>query len=111
MDVFGGYSESTNSSRDEIGVGVRASSCAKKKQKKRRNDPLKIVYISSPMKVKTCESQFRSLVKELTGKDSQVAMFMDVSSSRGTTKTSQLPAVVSDPTSLQVAGVFERGPV
>ncbi|GLT93272.1 hypothetical protein SLE2022_110730 [Rubroshorea leprosula] len=30
----------------------------------------KVVYISSPIEVKTCASNFRALVQELTGKDS-----------------------------------------
>ncbi|GKV34228.1 hypothetical protein SLEP1_g42620 [Rubroshorea leprosula] len=30
----------------------------------------KVVYISSPIEVKTCPSNFRALVQELTGKDS-----------------------------------------
>lgn len=34
---------------------------------------IKVVYISSPMKVKTCASNFRALVQELTGKDSDAA--------------------------------------
>ncbi|KAF5733644.1 hypothetical protein HS088_TW16G00084 [Tripterygium wilfordii] len=39
---------------------------------------LKVVYISSPMKVKTCASKFRALVQELTGKDSDTARMMEV---------------------------------
>lgn len=53
---------------------------SKKKQSKRRDrkKDIKVVYISSPMKVKTCASQFRALVQELTGKDSNAAVrFMD----------------------------------
>ncbi|GKU91623.1 hypothetical protein SLEP1_g5472 [Rubroshorea leprosula] len=34
---------------------------------------IKVVYISSPVKVKTCASNFRALVQELTGKDSDAA--------------------------------------
>ncbi|KAH1038099.1 hypothetical protein J1N35_039842 [Gossypium stocksii] len=52
----------------------------KKKQFKRRDckKDIKVVYISSPMKVKTCASQFRALVQKLTGKDSNAAVrFMD----------------------------------
>ncbi|KAE8717865.1 Sigma factor binding protein 1 [Hibiscus syriacus] len=59
-----------------------------KKNSKRRNSKkdLKVVYISSPMKVKTCASQFRALVQELTGKDSDVAdRFIDSSSYNDTT--------------------------
>ncbi|XWS57022.1 hypothetical protein CRYUN_Cryun09bG0136100 [Craigia yunnanensis] len=51
-----------------------------KKHSKRRNckKDIKVVYISSPMKVKICASQFRALVQELTGKDSDADVrFMD----------------------------------
>ncbi|RYR44179.1 hypothetical protein Ahy_A08g040560 isoform A [Arachis hypogaea] len=34
---------------------------------------IKVTYISSPMKVKTNASNFRALVQELTGQDSNVA--------------------------------------
>lgn len=34
-----------------------------------RNKPIKVRYISNPMKVKTCASKFRELVQELTGQD------------------------------------------
>ncbi|GLT64950.1 hypothetical protein SLA2020_374110 [Shorea laevis] len=47
-----------------------------KEQNARRNsakDGIKVVYISSPMRVKTCASKFRALVQELTGKGSEAA--------------------------------------
>ncbi|XP_039070939.1 uncharacterized protein LOC120217992 [Hibiscus syriacus] len=62
---------------DVLGVRQRKSN---KKHSKRRNSnrDIKVVYISSPMKVMTCASQFRALVQELTGKDSDAAVrFMD----------------------------------
>ncbi|CAG7905497.1 hypothetical protein BRARA_D00332 [Brassica rapa] len=34
-----------------------------------RNKPIKVRYISNPMRVKTCASKFRELVQELTGQD------------------------------------------
>jgi hypothetical protein len=37
------------------------------KSKKNKNKPIKVVYISNPMKVKTSASEFRALVQELTG--------------------------------------------
>lgn len=37
---------------------------------KRCKKDVKVVYISSPVKFKTCASKFRALVQELTGKDS-----------------------------------------
>ncbi|PIN01593.1 hypothetical protein CDL12_25894 [Handroanthus impetiginosus] len=42
------------------------------KGKRKNDDPLKVVYISSPMKVKTSASNFRSLVQQLTGKNSDI---------------------------------------
>ncbi|KAL1564327.1 sigma factor binding protein 1, chloroplastic-like [Salvia divinorum] len=38
---------------------------------------LKVVYISSPMKVRTSQARFRALVQELTGKNSDIAPYMD----------------------------------
>jgi hypothetical protein len=35
------------------------------------NKPIKVVYISNPMKVKTSASEFRALVQELTGQDAE----------------------------------------
>ncbi|XP_031285436.1 sigma factor binding protein 1, chloroplastic-like [Pistacia vera] len=51
---------------------------SKKHKNKRSKKGIKVVYISSPMKVNTCASNFRALVQELTGKDSDV----DASASR-----------------------------
>ena len=39
----------------------------KKKKNTNNNKPIKVVYISNPMKVKTSASEFRALVQELTG--------------------------------------------
>ncbi|XP_057468561.1 sigma factor binding protein 1, chloroplastic-like [Actinidia eriantha] len=39
------------------------------KQTKPKKKPIKVVYISNPMKVKTSASEFRALVQELTGRD------------------------------------------
>ncbi|XP_010922092.1 uncharacterized protein [Elaeis guineensis] len=43
------------------------------KQAKAKKKPIKVVYISNPMKVKATASEFRDLVQELTGRDSKVA--------------------------------------
>ncbi|XP_059428007.1 sigma factor binding protein 1, chloroplastic-like [Corylus avellana] len=43
-----------------------------KKTKSKKNNPIKVVYISNPMKVKTSASQFRALVQELTGQDAEL---------------------------------------
>ncbi|KAK4424827.1 hypothetical protein Salat_1676300 [Sesamum alatum] len=47
-----------------------------RKGKRKNNSSLKVVYISSPMKVKTSASRFRSLVQELTGKNSDISQYM-----------------------------------
>ncbi|XWS74566.1 hypothetical protein CRYUN_Cryun01aG0009200 [Craigia yunnanensis] len=72
-----------------------------KKNSRRSNckKDVKVVYISSPMKVKTCASQFRALVQELTGKDSDVAdRFMDNydSSENSPTNSEATTRVVDD---------------
>ncbi|KAM7271047.1 hypothetical protein ACFE04_030261 [Oxalis oulophora] len=36
-----------------------------------RKDPVKVVYISNPMKFKTSASKFRALVQRLTGRDAE----------------------------------------
>ncbi|XP_044461122.1 sigma factor binding protein 2, chloroplastic-like [Mangifera indica] len=53
-------------------LGVNHHQIIKSKQHKNKisKKGIKVVYISSPMKVKTCASNFRALVQELTGKDS-----------------------------------------
>ncbi|XP_004493402.1 sigma factor binding protein 1, chloroplastic [Cicer arietinum] len=38
-----------------------------KKKNNNNKNPIKVVYISNPMKVKTSASEFRALVQELTG--------------------------------------------
>lgn len=44
-----------------------------KRISKRDKKEIKVTYISSPVKVKTNASNFRALVQELTGQDSNVA--------------------------------------
>ena len=46
-------------------------------KKKKRNLSLKVVYISSPMKVTTSAARFRALVQQLTGKNSDIGPYMD----------------------------------
>ncbi|KAL1545013.1 sigma factor binding protein 2, chloroplastic-like [Salvia divinorum] len=50
------------------------------KGKKKKSDQLKVVYISSPMKVKTSASRFRSLVQELTAKETNDDQYQTYSS-------------------------------
>ncbi|KVH97370.1 VQ-like protein [Cynara cardunculus var. scolymus] len=56
---------------EEMLAAVRPTknSCSRKKSK------LKVVYISSPMKVKTSASKFRALVQELTGRHSDISRY------------------------------------
>ncbi|KAG6424827.1 hypothetical protein SASPL_115247 [Salvia splendens] len=49
----------------------------KKRASKKPDETLKVVYISSPMKVRTSQARFRALVQELTGKNSDIAPYMD----------------------------------
>ncbi|KAL6997657.1 hypothetical protein U1Q18_007784 [Sarracenia purpurea var. burkii] len=42
------------------------------KQAKTKKKPVKVVYISNPMKVKTTASEFRALVQELTGREASM---------------------------------------
>ncbi|XP_031111266.1 uncharacterized protein LOC116015363 [Ipomoea triloba] len=46
-------------------------------RKTRKEKAVKVVYISTPMKVKTSASRFRSLVQELTGRHSDIARIME----------------------------------
>ncbi|CAN1316159.1 Sigma factor binding protein 1, chloroplastic [Linum perenne] len=65
----------------DYGLGVNMKSRSGSYNKKRStvgNDQVKVVYISSPMKVKTTAAEFRALVQELTGKDSDTARLMEV---------------------------------
>ncbi|XP_027353060.1 sigma factor binding protein 2, chloroplastic [Abrus precatorius] len=41
------------------------------KKAKPKKKPIKVVYISNPMKIKTSASEFRALVQELTGQDAE----------------------------------------
>ncbi|CAA3026027.1 Hypothetical predicted protein [Olea europaea subsp. europaea] len=42
------------------------------KQPKNKKKPVKVVYITNPIKFKTSASEFRSLVQELTGQDADM---------------------------------------
>jgi hypothetical protein len=66
--------------KNEINMlGVSNHMMKGKRQSKKNKKEVKVTYISSPMKVKTSASNFRALVQELTGQDSNVAdMFVEV---------------------------------
>ncbi|KAH1194576.1 Sigma factor binding protein 2, chloroplastic [Glycine max] len=52
---------------------VQQTTPTKKTKPKKKNSPhpVKVVYISNPMKIKTSASEFRALVQELTGQDAE----------------------------------------
>ncbi|CAL0332856.1 unnamed protein product [Lupinus luteus] len=50
---------------------TKGSNPKKKKKNHNNNKPMKVVYISNPMKVKTSASEFMALVQELTGQDAE----------------------------------------
>lgn len=52
----------------------RKKNCSNKKQ--RSDSLMKVVYISSPMKVKTSAAKFRTIVQKLTGRDSDISDYM-----------------------------------
>ncbi|XVE95766.1 hypothetical protein REPUB_Repub02eG0127600 [Reevesia pubescens] len=61
-----------NSSVSSLQEISKAGKKAKSKKKKNNNTPIKVVYISNPMKVKTSASKFRALVQKLTGQDAEL---------------------------------------
>ncbi|XP_059434365.1 uncharacterized protein LOC132167415 [Corylus avellana] len=60
---------------DVVGVNHVSS---KKQPKRITKKPIKVVYISTPMKVKTSASKFRDLVQELTGQDSDTTRYVEI---------------------------------
>ncbi|XP_038892750.1 sigma factor binding protein 1, chloroplastic-like [Benincasa hispida] len=63
-----------------------------KRSKKSAAANFKVVYISSPMKVKTSASKFRSLVQKLTGQDSDAERFMELIASAASDRNLQSSA-------------------
>ncbi|KAG9145072.1 hypothetical protein Leryth_018366 [Lithospermum erythrorhizon] len=55
---------------------VVPKSISRSKGKRKQQSSVKVVYISTPIKVQTSASQFRTLVQELTGRDSDIARLM-----------------------------------
>nr|GMD59489.1 sigma factor binding protein 1, chloroplastic-like [Ipomoea batatas]GMD62227.1 sigma factor binding protein 1, chloroplastic-like [Ipomoea batatas]GME16226.1 sigma factor binding protein 1, chloroplastic-like [Ipomoea batatas] len=60
--------------RTAMDVGLKRDN---RTRKTRKEKAVKVVYISTPMKVKTSASRFRSLVQELTGRHSDIARIME----------------------------------
>ncbi|ONK63616.1 uncharacterized protein A4U43_C07F17120 [Asparagus officinalis] len=46
------------------------------KQSRSKKKAIKVVYISNPMRIRASESDFRAVVQELTGQDSDIAELM-----------------------------------
>ncbi|XP_061997985.1 sigma factor binding protein 2, chloroplastic-like [Rosa rugosa] len=65
---------------DMMGVNNRSP---KQSKRSRSSKGVKVVYISSPMKVQTSASKFRALVQELTGRDSDAERFMETNGGGG----------------------------
>ncbi|KAK6933991.1 VQ protein [Dillenia turbinata] len=53
---------------------------SQRQAKRKKRTAIKVVYISSPMKVKTRASEFRALVQKLTGRESDAVGFMEINS-------------------------------
>ncbi|KAK4339454.1 hypothetical protein RND71_040916 [Anisodus tanguticus] len=84
--------------------------CKNNKKQRKRDDHnskksnVKVVYISTPMKVQTSASRFRSLVQELTGRDSDIARIMETNGvtefediNHGREGVNELPSKSSSP--------------
>ncbi|RZS25650.1 hypothetical protein BHM03_00058883 [Ensete ventricosum] len=65
------------------------------RQGKANKKPIKVVYISNPMRVTTSPAKFRGLVQKLTGRDSNVAD-TDVTTDSPTADSVPGPAVACD---------------
>ncbi|XP_020235985.1 sigma factor binding protein 2, chloroplastic isoform X1 [Cajanus cajan] len=50
---------------------VQQRTPTKKTKSKKKPHPVKVVYISNPMKINTSAAEFRALVQELTGQDAE----------------------------------------
>lgn len=55
-------------------LAVHQKKATKHPLKPKKKVPVKVVYISNPMKVKTSASQFRALVQQLTGRDADTTL-------------------------------------
>lgn len=64
------------------------------KRNRRHNKSIKVVYISSPMKVKTSASEFRALVQELTGINSDAERFLEINGAVGDVMVEQMKSGV-----------------
>ncbi|KAL6130108.1 hypothetical protein ACLB2K_068489 [Fragaria x ananassa] len=73
---------------DVLGVNNRSP---KQSKRSRSSKGVKVVYISSPMKVQTSASKFRALVQELTGRDSDAERFMETNGGDGHHRHHKVP--------------------
>ncbi|KAI3844755.1 hypothetical protein MKW92_029921 [Papaver armeniacum] len=66
---------------------------------KKISKPVRVVYISNPMKVKASVSEFRSLVQELTGRDSDISS-VSFDRSRFTTDSNEMKSFQDRPSEI-----------
>nr|GLL40845.1 uncharacterized protein LOC109181759 [Ipomoea trifida] len=76
-------------------------------RKTRKEKAVKVVYISTPMKVKTSASRFRSLVQELTGRHSDIARIME--NNDGATDFEVFPDLAGDDDRVMIGGLNDEG--
>ncbi|RWV88545.1 hypothetical protein GW17_00049360 [Ensete ventricosum] len=77
-------------------LSFEETNCSKSpRQGKAKKKPIKVVYISNPMRVTTSPAKFRGLVQKLTGRDSNVAD-TDVTTDSPTADSVPGPAVACD---------------
>ncbi|KAK9741918.1 hypothetical protein RND81_03G137500 [Saponaria officinalis] len=70
MDVYNNFHHQMKAKKSRKSRGIVKKPCGK-------DGMMKVVYISTPLKVKTSASNFRQLVQELTGRESDVVRIME----------------------------------
>lgn len=92
-----------------LGASLHQRKATKKANKSKKNKPIKVVYISNPMKVKTSASQFRALVQELTGQDAELPDPTKFQGSDGGDQTVLSDPMMGDHEHSQVVPVVDPG--
>lgn len=92
---------------------------ANKHTKNKKNHPLKVVYITNPIKFKTSASEFRALVQELTGRDAVFAVedcvggggggAVNVAAHEDSIHTVEEVTEIGDPTTINGDEVVQQG--
>ncbi|CAL9097747.1 unnamed protein product [Musa textilis] len=79
--------------------------CVKRSKTSVRKKPIKVVYISNPMRVTTSAATFRALVQKLTGRDSVVADTNPATASPVHESTDEPPVASEPPTSSMLSSL------